>query len=112
MAIFPERYRGLGSRAPAFPVLNAQQPYPFQPELALDSPTDGSEVTGVVPIAGHVHIPEPLVWRLEYGMGPAPLGWGVLSAPNPVNPNDPGGARPRVCRRPGRVGRGSHGGST
>ena len=71
------------------PVLNAQSPYPFPPELALDSPIDGGEVTGVVPIAGRVHIPEPLVWRLEYGVGPAPLGWGVLSGPNPVDPNDP-----------------------
>ena len=29
------------------------------------------------------------MWRLEYGVGPAPLGWGVLSGPNPVDPNDP-----------------------
>ena len=88
VAIFPERYREWAA-AHGFPVLNAQSPYPFPPELALDSPIDGGEVTGVVPIAGRVHIPEPLVWRLEYGVGPAPLGWGVLSGPNPVDPNDP-----------------------
>ena len=88
MAIFPERYREWAA-AHGYPVLNAQSPYPFQPELALDTPIDGSEVTGIVPIAGRVHIPEPLVWRLEYGVGPAPLGWGVLSGPNPVDPNDP-----------------------
>ena len=88
VAIFPERYREWAA-AHGYPVLNAQSPYPFPPELALDSPIDGSEVTGVVPIAGRVHIPEPLVWRLEYGVGPAPLGWGVLSGPNPVDPNDP-----------------------
>jgi membrane peptidoglycan carboxypeptidase len=88
VAIFPERYREWAA-AHGYPVLNAQSPYPFPPELALDSPIDGGEVTGVVPIAGRVHIPEPLVWRLEYGVGPAPLGWGVLSGPNPVDPNDP-----------------------
>jgi hypothetical protein len=88
VAIFPERYREWAA-AHGFPVLNAQPAYLFQPELALDSPVDGSEVTGIVPIAGRVHIPEPLVWRLEYGVGPAPIGWGVLSGPNPVDPNDP-----------------------
>ena len=88
VAIFPERYREWAA-AHGYPVLNAQSPYPFPPELALDSPIDGGEVTGVVPIAGRVHIPEPLVWRLEYGVGPAPLGWGVLSGPNPADPNDP-----------------------
>jgi membrane peptidoglycan carboxypeptidase len=88
VAIFPERYREWAA-ARGYPVLNAQSPYPFPPELALDSPIDGGEVAGVVPIAGRVHIPEPLVWRLEYGVGPAPLGWGVLSGPNPIDPNDP-----------------------
>ena len=51
VAIFPERYREWAA-AHGFPVLNAQSPYPFPPELALDSPIDGGEVTGVVPIAG------------------------------------------------------------
>ncbi len=88
VAIFPERYREWAA-AHGYPVLNVQPPYPFQPELALDNPIDGGEVTGIVPIAGRVHIPEPLVWRLEYGVGPAPLGWGVLSGPNPADPNDP-----------------------
>jgi membrane peptidoglycan carboxypeptidase len=88
VAIFPERYREWAA-AHGYPVLNAQPPYPFQPELALDSPADGSEVAGVAPIAGRVHIPEPLVWRLEYGVGPAPIGWGVLSGPHPIDSNDP-----------------------
>jgi membrane peptidoglycan carboxypeptidase len=88
VAIFPERYREWAA-AHGYPVLNAQPPYPFPPELVLDSPIDGSEVTGVVPIAGRVHIPEPLIWRLEYGVGPTPIGWGVLSGPNPVDPDDP-----------------------
>ena len=88
VAIFPERYREWAA-AHGYPVLNAQSPYPFQPELALDNPIDGGEVMGIVPIAGRVHIPDPLVWRLEYGVGPAPLGWGVLSGPNPADPNDP-----------------------
>jgi len=90
VAFFPERYREWAA-AHGYPVLNAQPPYPFAPELALASPIDGSEVAGLVPVAGRVHIPEPLVWRLEYGVGPAPLGWGVLSGPNPADPNDPAG---------------------
>ena len=88
VAIFPERYREWAA-VHGYSVLNAQPPYPYQPELALASPIDGSEVADLVPIAGRVHIPEPLVWRLEYGVGPAPLGWGVLSGPNPADPNDP-----------------------
>ena len=88
VAIFPERYHAWAA-AHGYPVLNAQSPYPFSPELTLDSPIDGGEVTGVVPVAGRVHIPEPLVWRLEYGVGPDPIGWGVLSGPNPADPDDP-----------------------
>ncbi len=41
-------------------------------------------------MAGRVHIPEPLVWRLEYGVGPDPIGWGVLSGPHPSASDDLG----------------------
>jgi hypothetical protein len=54
----------------------------------LYSPTGASTTAGVVPVSGRVHIPEPLVWRLEYGVGPSPIGWGVLSGPHPSDPDD------------------------
>ena len=90
VTFFPEKYREWAA-AHDYPVLNAKPPYAFAPELALYDPVDGSEVTGMVPVAGHVHLPEPLVWRLEYGVGPAPIGWGVLSGPHPADPNNPEG---------------------
>lgn len=86
--IFPERYRGW-AEAHGYPVLGPQRPaLAFEPELALIEPVDGSRVTDIVAVTGRVRIPEPLVWRLEYGVGPAPIGWGVLAGPNPGDPAD------------------------
>ncbi len=85
VALFPERYREWAA-AHGYPVLNAASTYAFQPELALSAPVDGSEVADIVPVAGRIHIPEPLVWRLEYGVGPNPQGWGVVLGPLPADP--------------------------
>jgi membrane peptidoglycan carboxypeptidase len=76
--VFPARYRAW-AEAQGLPLLGLQSPsYAFPPELALISPADGSAVAGLVPVFGRAHVPEPLVWRLEYGVGPAPIGWGVV----------------------------------
>ena len=32
-------------------------------------------------ISGRAHLPEPLVWHLEYGVGPDPIGWGLVTVP-------------------------------
>jgi len=84
---FPEKYRAWAA-AHGYPVLNAKPPYAFPPEVVLYSPAGASTVTGPVPVSGRIHIPEPLVWRLEYGVGPNPIGWGVLSGPHPADPSD------------------------
>jgi membrane peptidoglycan carboxypeptidase len=55
--------------------------YAFRPELRLDAPANGSEATGVIAVTGRVHLPEPLSWRVEYGVGPSPIGWGVIAGP-------------------------------
>ncbi len=89
--IFPPRYRAW-AEAHGYPVLGPQQPaLAFEPELALRSPASGTVAEGLVSIDGRVRVPEPLVWRLEYGVGPNPIGWGVLSGPHPLDPNDPFG---------------------
>jgi membrane peptidoglycan carboxypeptidase len=86
--IFPERYRAW-AEAHGLPVLGPQRaPLQFEPELALTSPADGATVGALTPVEGRVHLPEPLVWRLEYGVGRDPIGWGVLSGPNPGDPAD------------------------
>jgi membrane peptidoglycan carboxypeptidase len=89
--VFPEKYRAW-AEAHGYPVLGLQRPpLAFEPELALYSPENGTTVTGLTPVVGRVRVPEPLVWRLEYGVGPDPIGWGVLSGPNPIDPADPAG---------------------
>ena len=89
--IFPARYRAW-AEAHGYPVLGPQQPsLAFEPELALRSPVSGSLTAGLINVDGRVRVPEPLVWRLEYGVGPNPIGWGVLSGPHPLDPNDPFG---------------------
>lgn len=84
--IFPPQYYEW-AKAKGYPVLGPQRPsLAFIPELALYSPENGSEVTGQVRIFGRVRLPEPAVWRLEYGVGANPIGWGVLSGPTPSDP--------------------------
>lgn len=86
--IFPPRYRAW-AEAHGYPVLGPQQaPLAFEPELALRAPVSGTITEGVINIEGRVRVPEPLVWRLEYGVGPNPIGWGVLSGPHPLDAND------------------------
>jgi membrane peptidoglycan carboxypeptidase len=78
VVIFPARYRAW-AEAQGLPLLGLDVPsYEFLPELALISPADGDTVAGLVPVFGRARVPEPLVWRLEYGVGPAPIGWGVV----------------------------------
>ena len=77
--VFPARYQKW-AEAHGMPQLNLEQPkYAFQPELELKGPVDGSQVGGIVQVTGRAHLPEPLVWRVEYGVGPSPIGWGTLT---------------------------------
>ncbi len=86
--IFPEKYRAW-AEARSLPLLSVQRPpLAFAPELALFFPVDGSALDGVVPIYGRIHIPEPAVWRLEYGAAHDPGAWGILEGPRPVDPSD------------------------
>ncbi len=79
--IFPLKYRDWAA-AHNYPVITAAQPsIAFEPELALYSPADSSTVSGVVLVQGRVRVPPELVWRLEYGDGPLPGGWGILRGP-------------------------------
>lgn len=89
--IFPPQYYEW-ARNKGYPVLGPQRPpLAFEPELMLYSPEDGSEVTGLVRVFGRVRLPSPAVWRLEYGVGPSPIGWGVLVGPLPVDAADMAG---------------------
>ena len=79
--LFPPRYRAW-AEAHGFPQIDVEPPaYAFAPELALRSPASGERVAGMVAIDGHVHLPDPLVWRVEYGVGPNPIGWGIVAGP-------------------------------
>ena len=91
LMIFPARYRAW-AEAHGYPVLGPQKPpLAFQPELEIRSPVSGTVNSNLVSIDGRVRVPEPLVWRLEYGVGSNPIGWGVISGPHPADPNDPQG---------------------
>jgi membrane peptidoglycan carboxypeptidase len=81
MLLFPPRYRAW-AEAHGFPQLTAEQTaYAFAPELQLSEPANNSQVGASAPVAGRIHLPDPLVWRLEYGVGANPQGWGVLGGP-------------------------------
>jgi membrane peptidoglycan carboxypeptidase len=87
--IFPPRYHAWAAEH-GYPVLGPQRPpLGFAPELELRTPQNNSMVSGLVIVEGRVRLPEPMVWRLEYGVGPNPEGWGVLSGPRPGGEGDP-----------------------
>ncbi|MCX6030321.1 MAG: transglycosylase domain-containing protein, partial [Chloroflexi bacterium] len=79
--IFPAKYRAWAEAHGIPQTAIEQQAFAFPPELALNSPANGDKATGIVQIAGRVHLPPPLVWRVEYGVGPDPIGWGVVAGP-------------------------------
>ncbi len=86
--LFPAKYHAW-AEAHGYPVLGPQRPaLAFEPELALRSPQSGQLSSETVLLEGRVRVPDPLVWRLEYGVGPSPIGWGVLSGPHPVDAGD------------------------
>jgi 1A family penicillin-binding protein len=49
--------------------------------LAIFEPKDGQTVAGQVPIFGVVQVPGLAEFRVEYGEGPAPIGWGHVAGP-------------------------------
>ncbi|MGQ9585222.1 MAG: transglycosylase domain-containing protein [Anaerolineae bacterium] len=53
----------------------------FAPELAITQPREGEIVKGLVPIWGTVRVPGLTSYRLEYGIGPDPGGWGWVAGP-------------------------------
>jgi membrane peptidoglycan carboxypeptidase len=81
LMLFPTKYRAW-AEAHGIPQPAIELPtYAFRPELWLDAPANNSEATGVIAVTGRVHLPEPLSWRVEYGVGPSPIGWGVIAGP-------------------------------
>ncbi|MGQ9516732.1 MAG: penicillin-binding protein 1C [Anaerolineae bacterium] len=49
--------------------------------LEIFEPKDGHVLLGQVPIFGVVQVPGLAEFRLEYGEGPAPIGWGHVAGP-------------------------------
>ncbi len=89
--IFPAKYQAW-AESHGYPALGPQKaPLAFEPELELRSPASGLITENIVALEGRIRVPEPLVWRLEYGVGPNPVGWGVLSGPHGADPGDPFG---------------------
>jgi len=89
--IFPAKYQDW-AQSHGYPVLGPQKaPLAFEPELELRSPASGLITESIVALEARIRVPEPLVWRLEYGVGPNPIGWGVLSGPHGADPNSPFG---------------------
>jgi membrane peptidoglycan carboxypeptidase len=77
--VFPPKYQEWAA-AHGYPVLTVTAPqYAFPPELELREPANDTTVSGLTAVIGRARLPEPLVWRLEYGIGPGPIGWGLLS---------------------------------
>ncbi|NLE76169.1 MAG: hypothetical protein GX605_05385 [Chloroflexi bacterium] len=52
-----------------------------QAELFLSAPQEGAEVAEVVPIRGTVRVPGLVSYRVEYGVGLNPEGWGLVAGP-------------------------------
>jgi len=53
----------------------------FAAELAILEPKEGDVVEGIVSVWGTVSIPGLASYRLEYGVGPDPGGWGLVAGP-------------------------------
>jgi membrane peptidoglycan carboxypeptidase len=80
--LFPAKYRAW-AEAHGIPQPAIELPtYAFPPELRLDAPANSAQLAGNTQITGRVRLPQPLTWRVEYGVGPNPLGWGVIAGPN------------------------------
>ena len=80
--LFPPKYRAW-AEAHGIPQPAIELPtYAFPPELRLDAPANNAQLAGNAQITGRVRLPQPLTWRVEYGVGPNPLGWGVIAGPN------------------------------
>ena len=80
--LFPPKYRAW-AEAHGIPQPAIELPtYAFPPELRLDAPANNAQLAGNVQITGRVRLPQPLTWRVEYGVGPNPLGWGTIAGPN------------------------------
>jgi membrane peptidoglycan carboxypeptidase len=81
LMLFPPQYRAW-AEAHGIPQPAIELPvYAFPPELRLDAPVNGERLAGVVAVLGRVHLPEPLTWRVEYGVGRSPIGWGTIAGP-------------------------------
>ena len=53
----------------------------YAAELAITSPREGDVVQGLVPVRGTVRVPGLVAYRVEYGIGPDPGGWGPVAGP-------------------------------
>jgi penicillin-binding protein 1C len=81
LLLFPPKYRAW-AEAHGIPQPAIELPaYAFPPELRLDSPLNAAQLTGNTRISGWVRLPQPLTWRVEYGVGPNPIGWGIIGGP-------------------------------
>ena len=79
-AVYPDKYRDWAEKhgIPQPPKEKSQAC--FKPEFSIDGPKDGARLRGdgVVPITGRVHIPDLDHFQVEYGVGPNPIGWGMI----------------------------------
>ncbi len=76
--IFPPKYQEWAI-AHGYPVFTRNRRSTlFCRNWRLSEPRNDTTVGAMAQIWGRVHLPEPLIWRTEYGVGPAPIGWGIL----------------------------------
>jgi 1A family penicillin-binding protein len=81
--VYPDEYRAWAERAgiPQPPTEECKV-HSFAATVELTSPQNGQEVEGRVAVRGTADISGFSHFVVEYGIGPDPIGWGVVSGPH------------------------------
>jgi 1A family penicillin-binding protein len=80
--VYPDEYREWAERAGiAQPPSEICSIHTHPATVEISSPEDGQDVEGIVEIWGSADISDFSHFVVEYGIGPDPMGWGVVAGP-------------------------------
>jgi len=82
--VYPEEYREWTERAGILqPPLHECELHSYPATVELTYPVAGQEIEGTVDIWGSADISGFSHFVVEYGIGPDPIGWGIVAEPRP-----------------------------
>jgi 1A family penicillin-binding protein len=87
--VYPEEYREWAERAGIpQPPKDECTVHTRSATVGLTSPSSGQQVGGTVDVWGSADITDFSHYIIEYGIGPAPIGWGTVTGPHPEPVHD------------------------